>query len=270
MRLFYTVFLLALCLVLSGSVLASQDTQTEQATAKPLTNADILDMLSAGISQDIVIAKITASASEFDTSPAALKVLKTANVPDAVTLAMVQAPIESRGRGLTNAEPSGLARIDCKHTDSVSVYSAPRTVPPFNLPEADSVEVFKVKCGERITLLNPSDKQGWVKIRTGDGQVGYISFAVVAREQAVEATQEGNQGPEARKKEDTQKADDDLDDCRTRSQNEYDTKMNVISTMTLAPMTRVVASNRLKQNLDSELRGCRSQYESRVKAIAGE
>ena len=63
-------------------------------------------MLSAGLSQEIVIAKIAASACEFDTSPAALKVLKTTNVPDAVILAMVQAPAGSRRQELTNAEPS--------------------------------------------------------------------------------------------------------------------------------------------------------------------
>jgi hypothetical protein len=71
----------------------------------------------------------------------------------------------------------------------------------------------------------------------------------------------------AKKREDIQKASDYLEDCRVSSQNEYDTKMNAISTLTLAPMMRVVASNRLKQNLDSEVQWCRSQYESRLRAI---
>ncbi len=270
MRLFYTVLLLTLCLVFSGSVLASQDTQTPQATAKPLTNVDVLDMTSAGLSQEIVIAKIAASACEFDTSLAALKVLKAANLPDAVILAMVQAPTGSRGRGLTNAESSAPARIDCKHTDPVSVYSAPRAAPPLNLPEADSVEVFRVNCGDRITLLDPGAKQSWLRIRTADGRIGYISFAVVSREQPAESSQETHPGSEPKKREDLQKASDDLEDCRVRSQNEYDTKMNAIGTMALTPMTRVVASNRLKQNLDAELRQCRSQYELRLKAIDGQ
>jgi hypothetical protein len=52
-------------------------------------------MLSAGLSQEVVIAKIAASACEFDTSPAALKAPKAGNVPGAVILAMVQAPTES-------------------------------------------------------------------------------------------------------------------------------------------------------------------------------
>lgn len=193
MRLFYTVLLLTLCLALTSTVLAAQDTQTPQATVKTLTNADVLDMLSAGLSQEIVIAKIAASACEFDTSPAALKVLKATNVPDAVILAMVQAPTGSRRQELTNAEPAP-ARI-------------------------------------------------------------------------AESTQQGHSISESKKREDIQKAGDGLEDCRVRSQNEYDTKIGAISTMALAPMMRVAASARLKQNLDAELRECRSQYELRLKAI---
>jgi hypothetical protein len=268
MRLFYTVLLVALCLVFSGSVPASQDTQTPEGVAKPLTNANVLDMLDNDLSQEIVIAKIAASACEFDTSPAALKVLKATNVPDAVILAMLQAATGSRRQELTNAEPSAPARIDCKHSRPVSVYSAPWTQRNYSGP--DSVEAFKVKCGDKITLLNPGDKQGWLKIRTADGQVGYISFALVSRERSPESTQEGHASAESKKREDTQKASDDLEDCRVRSQNEYDAKMNAIKTMALAPMARVAASRRLKENLDGELRECRSQYESRLKAIDGE
>jgi len=265
MRLFYTILFVALCLVFSGSVLASQDTQTPEATAKSLANADVLDMLSAGLSQEIVIAKVAASACQFDTSPAALKVLKATNVPDAVILAMVQAPTGSRRQELTNAEPSAPARIDCKHTRPVSIYSAPWTQQNYSGP--GSVEAFKAKCGDKITLLNPGDKQGWLKIRTADGQVGYISFVLVSRERSAESALEGQLTSESKKREDTQKASDDLEDCRVRFQNEYDTKMNAINTMALAPMVRVAASRRLKENLDGELRECRSQYELRLKAI---
>jgi S1-C subfamily serine protease len=48
-------------------------------------------MLRAGLSPDIVLAKIKSSPSNFDTSPAALAALKAADVPDAVVLAMIQA-----------------------------------------------------------------------------------------------------------------------------------------------------------------------------------
>ena len=268
MPLSYTVLLVALCLVFSGSVPASQDTQTPLGTVKPLTNANVLDMLNDDLSQEIVIDKIAASACEFDTSPAALKVLKAANVPDAVILAMVQAPTGSRRQELTNTQSSAPARIDCKHTRPVSVYSAPSTQQ--NYSGRDSVEAFKVKCGDKITLLNPGDKQSWLKIRTADGQVGYISVVLVSRERSAEPTQEGYPGSESKKREDAQKASDDLEDCRVRAQNEYDAKINTINTMALAPMVRVGASRRLKENLDGELRECRSQYELRLKAIDGE
>jgi len=264
MRLFYTV--LVLIVVLSGTTLASQDIQTPTASAKSLTNADVRDMLSAGLSQEIVIAKITASTCVFDTSPAALKVLKAANVSEAVILAMVQAPTGLRGQEATNEGPSTPAMIDCKHTDPVPVFSAPRTQ-TLNNSGSDSAEAFRMKCGDRITLLSPANNQGWLKIRASDAQVGYISFALV---KYVESAQQAHANSESKKREDTQKASDNLEDCRARSQNEYSTKMDALNTMALAPMVRVAAASRLRQNLDAEMRQCRSQYELRLKAIDGE
>jgi hypothetical protein len=257
--------------VLCGAMLASKDTQTPESAPKPLTNADVVDMLKAGLSQEIVIAKINASACEFDTSPGALKVLKTANVPDAVILAMVQGHGGStlpRAQEATNTEVSAPAHVDCaaSHADPVPVFSVPRTQQALNQSLTDSVEVFKVRCGDRITILG-NDKQSWLKMRTAEGQVGYISSAVVSLEPSAEKIQKA---ADDKKREEMQKAADDLEDCRVRSQNEYDTKMNAISTMALAPMVRVAASGRLKQNLDAELRQCRSQYERRVRAIDGE
>lgn len=62
-----------------------------QGAAAPLNNKDVLAMIKAGLSPEVIVAKIKSSASEFDTAPAALQELKTAGVPDAVILAMVQA-----------------------------------------------------------------------------------------------------------------------------------------------------------------------------------
>lgn len=66
--------------------------QGQEATA--LTNNDVVEMVKAGLSTDIVVAKIKASVSKFDTSPAALQQLKSAGVPEAVILAMVQSQME--------------------------------------------------------------------------------------------------------------------------------------------------------------------------------
>jgi hypothetical protein len=75
---------------LSASVRQPPASEQQQEQA-PLVNKDVLEMLKAGLSQEVVIAKIKTSGSKFDTSPAALQELKTASVPDAVILAMVNA-----------------------------------------------------------------------------------------------------------------------------------------------------------------------------------
>jgi hypothetical protein len=71
-------------------VVAQQQTATR--SSPPLNNRDVLDMQSAGLGMDIVIAKIKSSSCNFDTSPSELKALRAANVPTEVILAMVQAP----------------------------------------------------------------------------------------------------------------------------------------------------------------------------------
>ena len=181
-RLALWVFLF--CVLLAGTLLA----QEVPAKTGPvsISNKDVVEMLKAGLTPEIVIAKIESSKCDFDTSPATLKDLKTSNVPDAVILAMVKA--------------------------------SPKT------PTTDSA----------VSDQKPPVTEN----RTDD-----------------------------RKQEALQKATDDLEDCRTGSQNRYEAKMNAIGTMALTPTTRVVASNKLKQNLDAELRQCRSQYESRLNAI---
>jgi hypothetical protein len=63
-----------------------------QVATTALTNKDVVEMLKAGLTTDVVVAKIKSSETNFDTSPAALAELKTANVPDDVILAMVKGP----------------------------------------------------------------------------------------------------------------------------------------------------------------------------------
>jgi hypothetical protein len=81
--------------VLSVSARQSSASQQEQQEQAPLTNKDVLEMLKAGLSQEVLLAKIKASPSRFDTSPAALQELKNEHVPDAIILAMVQASSSS-------------------------------------------------------------------------------------------------------------------------------------------------------------------------------
>lgn len=69
----------------------AQDSAAKPASAA-LTNKDVLDMMKAGLTADIIVAKIKSSETSFDTSPAALAELKAAGVPDSVLLAMVKGP----------------------------------------------------------------------------------------------------------------------------------------------------------------------------------
>lgn len=75
-----TISLLSLCLV--QSPLWTQS----------LTNADVLRLLEAGLSAEVVIAKIKGSATEFDTSVDALIALQEAEVPQEVLAAMAAGP----------------------------------------------------------------------------------------------------------------------------------------------------------------------------------
>jgi hypothetical protein len=61
-------------------------------TANSLTNSDIVKMAKAGLSADIIRAKVKGSPCRFDTSPDALTRLKEEGVPQAVILAMIESP----------------------------------------------------------------------------------------------------------------------------------------------------------------------------------
>jgi|SRR5882762_2571610 len=68
--------------VLFLSVTAPRNCDAQTAEKKPLGNQDIIDLLKAGLTPEVVVAKIKASVCNFDTSPASLKELKSAAVPD--------------------------------------------------------------------------------------------------------------------------------------------------------------------------------------------
>jgi hypothetical protein len=84
--------------VTESHALASETSSTQKLTEATvvnpavLTNKDILDMNKTGLPPEIVVAKIKSSPCNFNTSAAQLQQLKLNGLPDAVILAMVQAP----------------------------------------------------------------------------------------------------------------------------------------------------------------------------------
>jgi len=99
-----TYFATVLSLLLASNVWS-------QELAKHITNKDVIEMVSLGLSDDVIIAKIrSASAGDnlkFDTSVTGLKELKAANVPDSVIKVMInpippQAPVVMAATAVSN------------------------------------------------------------------------------------------------------------------------------------------------------------------------
>jgi hypothetical protein len=78
--------------------------QPTPGTSAALSNKDVMDLVKAGLATEIITAKIKASKNNFDTSPTALQELKAAGVPDAIVLAMVEAPTEVAGNSPREAK----------------------------------------------------------------------------------------------------------------------------------------------------------------------
>jgi hypothetical protein len=133
------------------SVSNSQQEQTV------LTNQDVLEMLKSGLSTEIIVAKIKNSPSKFDTSPAALQELKTANVPEAVMLAMVQAA------DTTSANPSSNAT----NAEAVEVKVPDGT--PLEIELMSNISSATAKEGDIVdfTIVNPVVVNGVTVIEKG-------------------------------------------------------------------------------------------------------
>ncbi len=97
---------------------ASNAPQRISAASNVLTNAEVLQMAAAGLSPDIIRAKIANSQCQFDTSSKALADLKTANLPDEVILAMVSAPTQTERAPVAPEEAIRHAAIEKEKRDA--------------------------------------------------------------------------------------------------------------------------------------------------------
>jgi hypothetical protein len=69
----------------------NKERENNPKNGKSMNNQHVLDLVAAGLSADVIVAKIKRALAKFDTEPETLKALKAAGVPNAVILAMVQA-----------------------------------------------------------------------------------------------------------------------------------------------------------------------------------
>ena len=76
--------------LLSTVYLQTPAVSTPQVVSELLTNDSVLKMLKDGIASEIIVAKIKASPTSFDTSPSSIQKLKADGVADGVVLAMIE------------------------------------------------------------------------------------------------------------------------------------------------------------------------------------
>jgi hypothetical protein len=100
------IFILATLTLANPLTQEPAQSQTTAVTAE-LTNKDVMDMLKAGLTTEIVVAKIKATSGNFDTSAATLAELKAANVPDSVIMAMVGGALDKPN----SAEPTAITEV---------------------------------------------------------------------------------------------------------------------------------------------------------------
>lgn len=135
-------------------------------------NRDVLKMLEARLAPEVVVARIKSSAADFDTSPEALKALRDACAPDAVILAVVEAP--RAAAAATAGRPVKLVAVKVPAGTRVEVESAYR------------ISSQEVRAGDLITfrVVNP------VKV----GGVTVVEPGAVATARVVKASRGGHFG----------------------------------------------------------------------------
>lgn len=152
--LFFVVLLLngIFCLaLLPTNISAQQNAAVAKRTEETLNNDAVVQMVSSGLSESIVIAKIKAANGSFDTSAAALQSLKKNGVPDSVILAMVQ-----KASGMDMSAPTSAPASD----NSVTTPTGSITVPDgteIKVVTTEEISGQKVVEGDPLTFKVSED-----------------------------------------------------------------------------------------------------------------
>jgi len=131
-----------ICTIVAAVLLAASLCAAQQAPGT-LTNHEIIQMVSLGLSNDLIVDKIhAADVTDFDTSVEGLEALKAANVSDAVMRAMV------------NPHPAAVG-----NAGSAPGQEHPQSADPNdpNSPHDSGIYIYaKTKDGPKMTLLEPT------------------------------------------------------------------------------------------------------------------
>lgn len=151
-KLVSSILLLTLSMAVVAFPLRTQDpapVPKQQTAPSALKNKDVIEMLKAGLTADVVVAKIKSSETNFDTSPAALAELKAANVPDAVILEMVKGPANAAAPNPQALNADGTVNI----SDGTEI--------EIQLQTTASGEELKVGDVVDFAVVRPVQVNGW-------------------------------------------------------------------------------------------------------------
>jgi hypothetical protein len=162
------VILAALLAVFFPAVLVSQQlTGSQGEDAQKMTNADVVKMVEAKLTDDLIIGKIKSSPSDFDTSIDAILKLKAAGASDAVIHAMVDASPTAKTvvkeASLTGGA-SGLVKVELKTPVPLMVDE------PLSSKTSKSGQTFRLVAAEDV-LVN-----GKVVVAKGSSATGRITL----------------------------------------------------------------------------------------------
>lgn len=149
-----------------------------------LTNRDVLDMVRAGLSQDLIIAKIRSTPSKFDTSPTALSELKADGVAEAILLAMVGSSTTPPEPDATTGQPEGATGLaPAAQAQAAAVRIAIPDGTPVEIEVVENVSSEAVQEGTPIdfTVVQPVKINGIEVIARGAPAKGRIVEVKKAR-----------------------------------------------------------------------------------------
>ncbi|MBA2503663.1 MAG: hypothetical protein H0V27_12370 [Pyrinomonadaceae bacterium] len=119
-----------------------------QETLVRLTNKEVMEMVRSGLSADVIVAKIKRSRCNFDTFPGVLAEMKRNGVPEAVILAMIEAPYGAPSQTTTPTRTDTPSRSESSETSTTDETNRVPTRQRY-VPQSDP----RMRSGSRVYIV---------------------------------------------------------------------------------------------------------------------
>jgi hypothetical protein len=150
--------------VVTGQSVAIKDLHLSDTTTTPLTNQDVLILVKAKLTPEVIIAKIKSSHCAFEVSPAELQELRSGGVPDEVITVMVETAILLNAEGPGSSGPQAIQIPD-------------GTLVEIEAPYRVNSKEFKPNDEISFRVINPIKINGVTVIAQGATATGRIEKA---------------------------------------------------------------------------------------------